>query len=120
MPAMTGSDVQGRAWRLAATQHGVLTRAQLRNLGLSRHAIAHRIERGRLHRVFPSVYAVGRPELSRHGRWMAAVLACGPRALLSHRSAAALWGLVTQVPAAIHVSIPAATRRRLPRVEVHR
>jgi very-short-patch-repair endonuclease len=69
----------------------VLTRGDLLGLGFSGESIKHRIEKGRLHPSMPGVYAVGRPELTREGRWMAAVLACGEGAALSHRSAAALW-----------------------------
>jgi len=74
-------------------QHGVVTRAQLIERGLSAKAIAHRVRSGRLHRLGRGVYAVGRPDVGQYGRWMAAVLSCGPEALLSHRSAAALWGI---------------------------
>src|SRR5258705_13201472 len=80
-------------WSLTQKQHGVVARRQLLALGLTADAIKHRLKRGRLHPVFRGVYAVGRPELSRHGRWMAAVLSCGRRAALSHESAAALWGV---------------------------
>jgi very-short-patch-repair endonuclease len=58
--------------------------------------IEHRIAKGRLHPVHRGVYAVGRPSLTREGRWMAAVLACGEGAVLSHRSAAALWGIARE------------------------
>jgi predicted transcriptional regulator of viral defense system len=78
---------------LAERQHGVVTLPQLQLVGLSRSAVSRRAAVGRLHRIHRGVYAVGRPRLEVHGRWMAAVLACGPLALLSHRSAAALWGL---------------------------
>jgi Transcriptional regulator, AbiEi antitoxin/Protein of unknown function (DUF559) len=78
---------------LAERQHGVVTLPQLRLVGLSRSAVSKRAAVGRLHRVHRGVYAVGRPRLDVQGRWMAAVLACGPHAVLSHRSAAALWGL---------------------------
>ncbi|HXQ88465.1 MAG TPA: hypothetical protein VN733_02400, partial [Solirubrobacterales bacterium] len=61
-------------------------------LGFTGSAIEHRLATGRLHLVTRGVYAVGRYQLGREGRWTAAVLACGPDALLSHRSAAALWG----------------------------
>src|SRR3954469_5651686 len=90
---MTGSRLQRHAepWALTRRQHGVVSRWQLRRLGFTRHAIAHRLANGRLHEVLPGVYAVGRPTLSRYGRWMAAVLACGDGAVLSHLSAAALW-----------------------------
>src|SRR5919198_3871486 len=80
-------------WQLIDSQHGVVARGQLLHLGLSSRAIHHRIASGRLHPVWSGVYAVGRPQLSRHGRWMAAVLSCGPEAVLSHRSAAAAWDL---------------------------
>jgi very-short-patch-repair endonuclease len=56
-------------------------------------AIEHRVATGRLHPVSRGVYAVGRRELTPRGRWMAAVLVCGDRAALSHRSAAELWGI---------------------------
>ncbi len=78
-------------WRLARAQHGVVKRAQLRELGFTRSAIAHRERTGRLWRVYRDVFAVGRPDLTREGKWMAAVLACGDGAALSHLSAGALW-----------------------------
>jgi very-short-patch-repair endonuclease/predicted transcriptional regulator of viral defense system len=83
----------GRAWDLARRQHGVLTWRDLRSLGFGENAIRHRLATGRLHRVGRGIYAVGRPELTREGRWMVAVLACGENAMLSHGSAAALWGI---------------------------
>jgi hypothetical protein len=69
------------------------TRAQLLNLGLSVDAIESRLRRGSLHRLHEGVYAVGHGDVSLRGRWLAAVLAAGPGAVLSHRAAAALWGL---------------------------
>ncbi len=106
---------------LAAAQHGVVTRAQLRDRGVSGHAIKHRIERGRLFVIFRGVYAVGTPHLTRNGRWMAAVLAGGEAALLSHRSAAALWGILErEEPGAIEISVPARRNPRVPGVRVHR
>src|SRR5262245_3293644 len=77
---------------LAERQHGVVGREQLLRLGCGRRAIAGRLRSGRLHALHAGVYAVGHSVLSRQGHWMAAVLACGPDAVLSHRSAAAHWG----------------------------
>jgi very-short-patch-repair endonuclease len=78
---------------LAGRQHGVVSLSQLTALGLSAKAARGRVAAGRLHRIHQAVYVVGHPLLTGDGRWMAAVLACGERALLSHRSAAILWGL---------------------------
>jgi predicted transcriptional regulator of viral defense system len=119
--ATTGAQVRSAAaWDLTRRQHGVVTHAQLRELGLSSEAIRHRLRRGRLHRVMRGVYAVGRPQLEARGRWMAAVLACGPRALLSHRSAAALWGIRPEAPDRVEVVVPADLPRRRPGIRVYR
>jgi very-short-patch-repair endonuclease len=90
---------------LARAQHGVLTRSDLLALGFSPKGIKHRVASGRLHPLAAGVYAVGRPELSPHGRWMASVLACGDEAMLSHRSAAELWGIGYEERGRIDVSI---------------
>jgi hypothetical protein len=79
---------------LATKQHGVISRQQLNGLGVQRGAISHRIKQGRLHPIHTGVYLLGHRRLSQRGLWLAAVLACGEGALLSHGSAAALWGLV--------------------------
>jgi very-short-patch-repair endonuclease len=107
-------------WSLSKRQHGVVARSQLMELGLSSEGIRHRIGKGRLHRVRPGVYAVGRPELTRHGCWMAAVLSCGPEAVLSHDSAAALWEIFPAERGGIEVSVPAPADRRRPGIVVHR
>jgi very-short-patch-repair endonuclease len=120
---MGASTVQSRhkaAWELAAAQHGVVSRGQLGEHGFSAKAIDHRIGAGRLHPVHRGVYAVGRPELTQHGRWLAAVLACGPGAALSHASAAALWGVRTTGSREIHVSVPAPGRAVHDGIRVHR
>jgi predicted transcriptional regulator of viral defense system len=84
-------DRSERALRaLARGQHGVLTTEQIASVGLGPRAVRGRSAAGRLLRVHRGVYAVDPPDA--HGRWMAAVLACGGAAVLSHRSAAALWG----------------------------
>src|ERR1041384_7458374 len=87
-----------KSWVLAGRQHGIVARRQLLALGFSARSIEHRIARGRLHPVMHGVYAVGWPKLTTRRRWMAAVLACGDEAVLSHRSAAALWGIGTELP----------------------
>jgi hypothetical protein len=92
-PDRADGDRDRSAWEMVRRQHGVLTRADLLALGFGHRSIEHRVASGRLHPISRGVYAVGRPELTPHGRWMAAVLACGDGALLSHRSAAALWGI---------------------------
>jgi very-short-patch-repair endonuclease len=94
-----------RAWELAGQQHGVVARRQLLALGFSKRAIEHRVERGRLHVVAHGVYAVGWPKLGQKRRWMAAVLACGDHAALSHLSAAVLWGIGTEKTGLIDISV---------------
>jgi very-short-patch-repair endonuclease len=98
----------------------VVARAQLIELGLGPKAIEHRVARARLHRVRRGVYAVGRPQVSRHGTWMAAVLSCGPGAVLSHASAAALWGIRERRGGRIEVSVRLGTDRRQRGIVVHR
>jgi very-short-patch-repair endonuclease len=110
----------GDPWALQRRQHGVVTRAQLLDLGFNSDAIQHRLQKGRLHAVHRGVYALGRPDLTREGAWMAAVLSCGSGAALSHHSAAALWGILDREPRGIEVSVPNSAFRRRPRVVVHR
>jgi very-short-patch-repair endonuclease len=106
--------------RLAAKQHGVVSRVQLLRLGLSAEAVKHAVASGRLHPVARGVYAVGRAELGRDGLWTAALMACGPDAVLSHSSAAELWGIGPERPGTIEVSVPARRCRRRRGVVVHR
>ena len=101
-----------RIAELAEGQHGVVARRQLLGLGMEREAITVRLRKGRLHRLHRGVYAVGHRVLSREARWMAAVLACGPDAVLSHHSAAALWGLQGLSSRAIEVTVPRKSRSR--------
>jgi very-short-patch-repair endonuclease len=118
---MVGSTFHSSAWALARRQHGVVARRQLLELGFHPRSIEHRVAKGRLHPVYRGVYAVGRPELTQFGRWMAVLLAIGPEAALSHRSAAALWGIAKQKGNAIHVSVPSHLRRSSSRgITVHR
>jgi hypothetical protein len=114
----TEHPLDARVARVAARQHGLVTRTQLREVGLGDTAITKRVKAGRLHRVHRGVFKVGYPALSRNGRFMAAVLAAGDGAALSHFSAAVLWGLVPDRTLPIHVT--AEGKRRVENVVVHR
>ncbi|MFW5947428.1 MAG: type IV toxin-antitoxin system AbiEi family antitoxin domain-containing protein [Gemmatimonadota bacterium] len=97
---------------LAARQHGVVTRRQLIDVGLSPSAVDRRVKQRWLHPLHRGVYAVG-PIRSPRTKEVAAVMACGPSAVVSHRSAAALWGLVPGDPSAdVEVIVPRGDRRR--------
>ena len=120
-PPMSGQTPHSSTvWRLARHQHGVVARKQLLGLGFTRHAIRHRVATGRLHAVHRGVFVVGRPELDVHGRCMAAVIACGPEALVSHQTAAELWGIRTPRGEPIELSVPATVERTLIGVHLHR
>lgn len=97
-----------------------MTREQLLKLGFTKSAIEHRLHIGRLHPIVRGVYAVGRQQLSREGRWMAAVLACGPEAALSHRSAVALWGFGKEHRDYIDLSVRRDSEARLRGTRCHR
>ena len=106
--------------QIAGRQHGVISFEQLRYLGMERTTVQWRIEVGVLHRVHRGVYAVGYLYLTPHGRRMAAVLACGPGAVLSHRSAAVLWGLRGEPRSTFDVTAP-NRRGRVPKaIDAHR
>lgn len=107
------------AWQLARRQHGVITREQLAELGYTREAVKHRLRTGRLHPAHRGVYAVGRPQLTKHGRWMAAVLACGPGAAGSHGTAAAILEIGNE-RGAVEVSVCATRCPRVAGIQVHR
>jgi Transcriptional regulator, AbiEi antitoxin/Protein of unknown function (DUF559) len=105
-----GRDVE--VAELATRQHGVVSIAQLQALGWTTSAISGRQRAGKLHRLHRGVYAVGHAVLTRRGRWAAAVLACGPQAFLSHRSAAELHGIRDHSPWFAEVTSPLRHRRR--------
>jgi hypothetical protein len=88
--------------------------------GAGAEVIRHRLRAGLLHRVMRGVYSVGRRGLDTRGRWMAATLVCGPHALLSHRSAAALLGICGETGGRIDVVVPDHVVRRRPGIRVHR
>jgi hypothetical protein len=105
---------------LAERQCGVAAYWQLRELGLGADAIAYRLRSGSLHQLYRGVYAVGHTVLSLEGRLIAAVFSAGPHAVLSHRSAAMLWGLLADSSPIIHVTTPDRGRTSKDRVRVHR
>lgn len=102
---------------LAERQHGVVSRRQLLELGVGSGAIDRRLKLGRLRPVHRGVYTIGHRLLTQDGRWMGAVLACGPHAVLSHRAAAALWGMRGHTRT--EVTVPGGQRGR-PGMTVHR
>jgi very-short-patch-repair endonuclease len=88
---------------------------------LTPDAVRHEVRRGYLHRIYRGVYAVGRPDLTRKGEWMAAVKACGAGAALSHRSAAELWRLLEHRGGPMHVTVPVAGgRAKRDGIRIHR
>jgi very-short-patch-repair endonuclease len=97
---------------LAAQQHGVVSIRQLRRLGFSESSAEKGVTTGRLHRLHRGVYAVGHTNLSLKGWCLGAVLASGPRSLLSHYSAGWLLGLISTRPIPIHVTTPLPRKRR--------
>jgi predicted transcriptional regulator of viral defense system len=112
--------VDAEVGHLAVAQNGVVTREQLEGLGLNDQAIAKRVARGRLHRTRGRVYSLTPRVMTERGRFMAAVLACGPDAVLSHRSAAYLWGLVDSWEEPIDVTAPNRRGRSPEGVAAHR
>ena len=105
---------------VALRQHCVAALWQLVPLGVPARALQKRVQAGRLYRIYRGVYGlVPGSALSREGRWMAAVLACGPHAALSHRSAACLHGLRPTSRERVDVVIPGMSGRTAPGVEVH-
>jgi hypothetical protein len=104
---------------LAHRQWGVVSLAQLQALGLGGRAVQLRAQTGRLRRLYRGVYAIGGAALPREGRGLAAVLACGDGAVLSHTSAAVHWGLLTYDPPQPHVTAP-ASKAGAPGIRLHR
>jgi very-short-patch-repair endonuclease len=105
---------------VAAGQYGVITRAQLLRLGLHPRSIDRRLAAGRLHRLHAGVYAVGHAAPRQEMWWMAAVLACGDGAVLSHRSAASLWRIHRGEGPRPDVTIAPRSGRRHPAIAIHR
>jgi very-short-patch-repair endonuclease len=105
---------------LATKQRGVVTCAQLLELGIDRHTIKRWCKAGLLHRMHHGVYAVGHPALTPLAKMQAAQLACGPQAVLSHAAAAFLWGLTQSPPSTLDVTLMSGRCRPKDGVRVHR
>ena len=108
------------AARIAGGQHGRVAWHELIAAGIDRHTIQRWLEDGRLHRVHDGVYAVGHPGRSALADYMAAVLACGPGAAVSHRAAAHALRLRPGAPPPPEVTVPTTAGRRRPGIVVHR
>ena len=104
---------------VAAGQHGVISRAQLRGLGATDAIVDHWLAGSRLHPVFRGVFALGHPAIDDRGRAMAASFACGRGTVLSHLSAAFLLGLRDRAPRVVDVIAPRQTGRRLDGIRPH-
>lgn len=100
-----------RVAAIAGDQCGIVSVRQLNACGLSSAAIGRRVRRGHLHRVHRGVYAVGHDALTDRAAFVAAVLACGDRAVLSHRAAAAFWGFLRADERLPEVTVTGAARR---------
>jgi predicted transcriptional regulator of viral defense system len=106
--------------RICHAQYGVITLRQLEEQGLTAQAVHERLLEGRLYRIHQGVYSLTPGAMTQRGMFMAAVLACGPDAVLSHRSAAYLWGLVDGWDEPIDVTAPNRRGRSPDRVAAHR
>lgn len=111
----------GELARIASRQQGVVTRAQLQQLGFTRHGIATGLSKGRLHRVYRGVYLVGHTAEVAYARERAALLVCGEGAVLSHQSAALAWSLLEESTAdEVDVTVMGRHVRSKPGLRVHR
>jgi hypothetical protein len=120
VPRSPGAHPELAIAELFARQRTVATADQLADLGLSARAVRRRAEIGRLHRIYPAVYSTTPAKLlPRKARWLATVLACGPEAYLSHRSAAALWGVQSSLRAAVEVTTAGDRGRKLDGIDAH-
>jgi very-short-patch-repair endonuclease len=108
--------------QLAESRYGVFALIDAVPLGLSKEKAAYRVAHQRLWRLYQGVYSIVPPHLLRpKGQWLAAVLACGPDAVLSHTHAAALWQIRHAPSGPIHVTVPTtAGRKRRPGITIHR
>lgn len=116
----TGRSRQETVAEKATAQGGVVSIDQLKTAGVSQRAANWQAQRGSLHRVHRGVYAVGHQALTRATHLRAAVLACGDGAVISHGTAAVLWGLSDKRPALIDVTVPVEAGRKLDGIRCRR
>ncbi len=106
---------------LAERQHGIVAHHQLLAMGFSASMVNRWVDGGRLFRRYRGVFSTGRSVISQEGHWLAAVLAIGRGAFLSHGSAGQLQGLISRRERlALHVSIQGRKRREVPGIVTHR
>lgn len=110
----------GEVVRLARTQHGLITLEQLRQVGLTRAQIRSRTQRGEWTPAATKVFRIGGAPVTRESQVTAHVLAAGPAAMASHRTAAVLWGLEDYAKAVPELSVPRSRRYQGDGVGVHR
>lgn len=112
--------VEAQIGTLARAQHGIISRAQLLEAGLTPAAVRWRLQRAHLRPIHRGVYAVADPALLRLSAESAALIATGPESALSHRTAAALWGIAPAAGGAVHVLVTGESLRRHGGVVTHR
>lgn len=119
-PAIRGEGANRQIVAVAEAQYAMIHRTQLLAIGLRSNAIDRRIAAGLLHVMYRGVYALGHRLVTLKGRWMAAVLACGPGAVLSHRDAAALGRLRPPTGSLYEVTVPRGGGRRRDQIRNYR
>lgn len=112
--------MDARIARIAAVQHGLFTTAQATSAGATPGAIRHRVLVGRWHVVGPGVYRLAGVPVTWKQRALAACLISGPGAVVSHRSAAALWGVSGFRPGPLEITVPPGRSGRNSLARVHR
>lgn len=104
---------------LAERQRGVVSRSQLLSCGVSGSVISRWVRDGRLHRLYPGVYAVGHASVPYKGRLVAALFAMGPGAGLGDATALHWWELIAEAPSEIHICVPSRRRPVGSDIRVH-
>jgi predicted transcriptional regulator of viral defense system len=117
--AQVSNTATRRLGPIAAAQEGLVTTAQLREVGLHDDVVSRWVDAGRLHPVLRTVFAFGHRAVGPRARLRAVVLACGPGTVISHRSAAWLLGLRETNPVTVDVICPGQAGRKVDGIRVH-